>query len=89
MFCVWPQPNAHFSYKFAFCRDKTMRRQTAPFVVGVHLDLKNDGFVWECPQKVKKTSSDILVGFILTVNLQYSVNVAPNRGLLRFQLSRL
>ena len=59
------------------------------FVVGFCFGLKSDGFAWECPQKVKKTSSDILVGFILIVNLQYSVNVAPNRGLLRFQLSRL
>ena len=66
-----------------------MARQRCPFVVGVRFGLKKDGFAWECPQKVKKTSSDILVGFILTVNLQYSMNVAPNRGLLRFQLSRL
>ena len=58
----------------------------APFVVGVRFGLKSDGFAWECPQKVKETSSDILVGFILTVNLQYSVKVTPNRGLLRFQL---
>ena len=28
---VWPLPNAHFSYKCAFCRDKTMTRQTRPF----------------------------------------------------------
>ena len=40
MFCVWPQPNAHFSYKFAFCRDKTMVRQMRPFVVGVRFGLK-------------------------------------------------
>ena len=66
-----------------------MARQSCAFVVGVRFGLKKDGFAWECPQKVKKTSSDILVGFILTVNLQYSVNVAPNRGLLRFQLSSL
>ena len=58
--CVWPQPNAHFSYKFAFCRDKTMARQRCPFVVGVRFGLKKDGFAWECPQKVKKTSSDML-----------------------------
>ena len=61
----------------------------SPFVVGVGLGLKKDCFAWECPQKVKKTSSDILVDFILTVNLQYLVNMAPNRGLLRFQLSSL
>ena len=61
----------------------------APFVVGVRFGLKKDGFAWECPQKVKKTSSDILVDFILIVNLQYLVNLAPNRGLLRFQLSSL
>ena len=67
MFCVWPQPNAHFSYKFAFCRDKTLTRQMAPFVVGVRFGLKKYGFAWECPQKVKKTSSDILVDFILIV----------------------
>ena len=66
-----------------------MARQMACFVVGVRFGLKKDGFAWECPQKVKKTSSDILVSFILTVNLQYSVKVAPNRGLLRFQLSSL
>ena len=66
-----------------------MAPQGGPFVVGSCFGLKSDGFAWECPQKVKKTSSDILVGFILTVNLQYSVNVAPNRGLLRFQLSSL
>ena len=89
MLCVWPQPNAYFSYKFAFCRDKTSSRQRGPFVVGSCFGLKSDGFAWECPQKVKKTSSDILVSFILTVNLQYSVKVAPNRGLLRFQVSRL
>ena len=87
--CVWPLSNAHFSYKFAFCRDKTSSRQRGPFVVGSCFGLKSDGFAWECPQKVKKTSSDILVDFILTVNLQYLVHMAPNRGLLRFQLSSL
>ena len=66
-----------------------MKRQMVPFVVGGCFGLKKYGFAWECPQKVKKTSSDILVDFILTVNLQYSVKVAPNRGLLRFQVSRL
>ena len=60
-----------------------------PFVVGSCFGLKSDGFAWESPQKVKKTSSDILVDFILIVNLQYLVNMAPNRGLLRFQLSSL
>ena len=58
--CVWPQPNVHFSYKLAFCRDKTMARQISAFVVGVRFGLKKDGFAWECPQKVKKTSSDML-----------------------------
>ena len=57
----------------------------APFVVGVRFGLKSHGFAWECPQKVKKTSSDILVDFILTVDLQYLVHMAPNRGLLRFR----
>ena len=66
-----------------------MAPQGSAFVVSVGFGLKKDGFAWERPQKVKKTTSDILVGFILIVNLQYSVNVAPNRGLLRFQLSRL
>ena len=66
-----------------------MKRQGSAFVVSVGFGLKSDGFAWKCPQKVKKTSSDILVGFILIVNLQYSVKVAPNRGLLRFQVSRL
>ena len=28
------RPNAHFSYKLAFCRDKTMTCQMRPFVVG-------------------------------------------------------
>ena len=40
-------------------------------------------------KKSKRMSSDILVDFMLTVNLQYLVNMAPNRGLLRFQLSSL
>ena len=30
------------------------------FVVGVRFGLKKDGFAWECPQKVKKTLSDML-----------------------------
>ena len=60
MFCVWPQPNAYFSYKFAFCRDKTSTRQGSAFVVAIRFGLKKDGFAWECPQKVKKTSSDML-----------------------------
>ena len=58
--CVWPLSNAHFSYKFAFCRDKTLTHQMVPFVVGVGFGLKKDGFAWEGPQKVKKTSSDML-----------------------------
>ena len=66
-----------------------MVRHGSAFVVAVRFGLKKDGFAWECPQKVKKTSSDILVDFILIVNLQYLVNMAPNRGLLRFQLSSL
>ena len=66
-----------------------MARQMVPFVVGVRCGLKKDGFAWECRQKVKKMSSDILVDFILIVNLQYLVNMAPNRPLLRFQLSSL
>ena len=37
-----------------------MTRQSWPFVVGVGFGLKKDGFAWECPQKVKKTSSDML-----------------------------
>ena len=37
-----------------------MARQRCPFVVGVRFGLKKDGFAWECPQKVKKTSSDML-----------------------------
>ena len=37
-----------------------MMRQSCPFVVGVRFGLKKDGFAWECPQKVKKTSSDML-----------------------------
>ena len=46
-----------------------MVRENEPVVVGVRFGLKKDGFAWECPQKVKKMSSDILVSFILTVNL--------------------
>ena len=37
-----------------------MSRQGSPFVVGVRFGLKKDGFAWECLQKVKKTSSDML-----------------------------
>ena len=66
-----------------------MMRQNACFVVAIRFGLKSDGFAWEGPQKVKKTSSDILVDFILIVNLQYLVHMAPNRGLVRFQLSSL
>ena len=37
-----------------------MKRQSGSFVVGVGFGLKKDVFAWECPQKVKKTSSDML-----------------------------
>ena len=37
-----------------------MARQMGSFVVAVGFGLKKDGFAWECPQKVKKTSSDML-----------------------------
>ena len=37
-----------------------MTRQMACFVVGVRFGLKKDGFAWECLQKVKKMSSDML-----------------------------
>ena len=37
-----------------------MPRQNESFVGAVRFGLKKDGFAWECPQKVKKTSSDML-----------------------------
>ena len=37
-----------------------MTRQMACFVVGVRFGLKKDGLAWEGPEKVKKTSSDML-----------------------------